>query len=100
MTQEYFSIQHNLSVNIEPVSLEQVPESTRALENEMPIPFKMANEVAEIDSNALRSIRNLGDQAEALADFLQMQNSKINLIMEIRKKINSFIICITSIQFI
>lgn len=81
MTQEYFSIQHNLSVNIEPVPLDQVPESTLALENEMPIPFKMANDVAEIDSNSLRSIRNLGDQAEALADFLQMQNSKINLIM-------------------
>lgn len=81
MTQEYFSIQHNLSVNIEAVTLEQVPESTDALENEMPIPFKMANDVAEIDSNALRSIRNLGEQAEALADFLQMQNTKINLIM-------------------
>jgi hypothetical protein len=81
VTQEYFSIQHNLSVNIEPVTLEQVPESMLALENEMPIPFKMANDVAEIDSSALRSIRNLGEQAEALADFLQMQNSKINLIM-------------------
>jgi hypothetical protein len=79
--QEYFSIQHNLSVNIEPVTFEHVPESTLALENEMPIPFKMANDVADIDSNALRSIRNLGDQAEALADFLQMQNNKINLIM-------------------
>ncbi|MGC3836985.1 hypothetical protein ACPSKX_23765 [Moritella viscosa] len=47
----------------------------------MPIPFKMANDVAEIDSNALRSIRNIGEQADALADFLQMQNNKINLIM-------------------
>ncbi|MDX2321085.1 MAG: hypothetical protein QNK26_10890 [Moritella sp.] len=81
MTQQYFSIQHSLSVNIEPVSIDQVPTSRLALDNEMPIPFKMANDVAEIDSNALRSIRNIGDQAKALADFLQMQNNKINLIM-------------------
>ena len=81
MTQQYFSIKHSLSVNIEPVSIDQVPTSRLALENEMPIPFKMANDVAEIDSNALRSIRNIGEQADALADFLQMQNNKINLIM-------------------
>ena len=81
MTQQYFSIKHSLSVNIEPVSIDQVPTSRLALENEMPIPFKMANDVAEIDSSALRSIRNIGEQADALADFLQMQNNKINLIM-------------------
>ena len=81
MTQQYFSIKHSLSVNIEPVSIDQVPTSRLALENEMPIPFKMANDVAEIDSNALRSIRNIGEQADALADFLQIQNNKINLIM-------------------
>jgi len=81
VTQQYFSIQHSLSVNIEPVSIDHVPTSRLALENEMPIPFKMANDVAEIDSNALRSIRNIGEQADALADFLQMQNNKINLIM-------------------
>ncbi|QUM80687.1 hypothetical protein HWV01_10550 [Moritella sp. 5] len=81
MAQQYFSIQHSLSVNIEPVSIDQVPTSRLALENEMPVPFKMANDVAEIDSNALRSIRNIGEQADALADFLQMQNNKINLIM-------------------
>ncbi|NQZ51627.1 MAG: hypothetical protein HRT95_16080 [Moritella sp.] len=81
MTQQYFSIKHSLSVNIEPVSIDQVPTSRLALENEMPIPFKMANDVAEIDSSALRSIRNIGEQADALANFLQMQNNKINLIM-------------------
>ena len=81
MTQQYFSIKHSLSVNIESVSIDQVPTSRLALENEMPIPFKMANDVAEIDSNALRSIRNISEQADALADFLQMQNNKINLIM-------------------
>lgn len=81
MTQQYFSIRHSLSVNIEPVSIDKVPTSRLALENEMPMPFKMANDVAEIDSNALRSIRNIGEQADALADFLQMQNNKINLIM-------------------
>ncbi|QUM84986.1 hypothetical protein [Moritella sp. 28] len=81
MAQQYFSIQHSLSVNIEPVSIDQVPTSRLALENEMPVPFKMANDVAEIDSNSLRSIRNIGEQADALADFLQMQNNKINLIM-------------------
>jgi len=81
VTQDYFSILHDLSVNIEPVSSNQLPASLDALNTEMPIPFKMANEVANIDASALRSIRNLGDQADSLADFLQMQNEKINLIM-------------------
>jgi len=81
VTQQYFSIKHSLSVNIEPVSIDQVPTSRLALDNEMPIPFKMANDVAEMDSNTLRSIRNIGEQADALADFLQTQNNKINLIM-------------------
>ncbi|MFT7684102.1 MAG: hypothetical protein ACI935_003625, partial [Moritella dasanensis] len=42
MTQQYFSIRHSLSVNIEPVSIDKVPTSRLALENEMPTPFKMA----------------------------------------------------------
>lgn len=81
VTQEYFSIQHNLSVNIVPVDEALVPKDQHALELEMPMPFRMANDVADIDATALRSIRLLGEQAEALTDFLLMQNEKINLIL-------------------
>lgn len=82
MTNEaYFSIQHQLSVNIERVTPGDVPASMRALESEIPIPFKMANDAADIDSSALRSIRGLGDQAEELVNYLKLQTTKINLIM-------------------
>ncbi len=82
MTNEaYFSIQHQLSVNIERVTPTDLPSSLAALEYEIPIPFKMANDVADIDSSALRSIRGLGDQAEELINYLKLQTTKINLIM-------------------
>ena len=87
MTQDYFSIQHALSVNIEPVSMADVPANLDVLNTEMPIPFKMANEVANIDTAALRSIRNLSEQADALADFLQLQNEKIKQLQDSNDKL-------------
>lgn len=82
MTNEaYFSIQHQLSVNVERVAPTDIPASMAALESEIPIPFKMANVAADIDSSALRSIRGLGDQAEELVNYLKLQTTKINLIM-------------------
>lgn len=81
MSQEYFSITHKLSINMEPVLESEVPETVSQLNVEMPLAFKMANNIADIDSNSLRLIRGIGEQAEPIANLLQMQNDKINLMM-------------------
>ena len=78
---EYYMVEHEIEVNVISVPAEQVPVDLNALDEEMPAPFKLANEVNTLETAALRPLRHLGDHAEELADFLRAQSRKIDLIM-------------------
>ena len=78
---DYFQVNDAIEVNLIAVKDEEVPESKDALELSIPPLFKLANEVNELDVSALRPLRNLGDVAIELAEYLKAQSRKIDLIM-------------------
>ncbi|RDV27484.1 PilZ domain-containing protein [Alteromonas aestuariivivens] len=78
---EYFMIHHSLRINIAllPKDASLPPEDQLA--DHMPYAFRMASELATIDAQALRPLRNLSDHASDLADYLNHQARKIDLMM-------------------
>ena len=77
---EFFLIKHKLNVNVLPIDKEQVPRLA-ALDDTMPYAFKIAGELASIEAQALRPLRNIGGHAAELAQFLNAQSRKIDLMM-------------------
>ena len=78
---EYFQVEDSNQVNLFIVQPDEVPQTQAELESNIPALFKLANEINELDNNALRPLRNLGDLVTELASFLQAQSRKIDLIM-------------------
>lgn len=77
----YFQVEEANQVNLFAVDKGAVPQTKQALELSIPPLFRLANEVNELDVNALRPLRNLGDVASELAEYLRAQSRKIDLIM-------------------
>lgn len=78
---EFFIIRHNLKINVKPLPDDTAVPRQADLEEAMPYAFKIAGEMAELDAAALRPLRNLGDHASALAEYLNHQSKKIDLMM-------------------
>jgi hypothetical protein len=78
---EFFTIKHAIQVNMKPIADGFIVPEAEDLTDHMPHPFVIASEMSEIDSKVLRPLRVLGEHAEQLAAFLNMQNRKIDLIM-------------------
>jgi len=47
----------------------------------VPAPFKLASHLNSIDAQALRPLRSIGENAHDLAEFLNLQSRKIDLVM-------------------
>ena len=77
---EYFMIAHDIPVNVQPVADNAEP-ATADLDSCMPYAFRIAGEMAAIEAQALRPLRNLGDHAAALTEYLNHQARKIDLMM-------------------
>lgn len=78
---EYFSIVHSINVNMRPLDVDEAVPDEEHIEDAMPYAFRIASEMAAIEAQALRPLRNLGDHAETLAEFLNLQSRKIDLMM-------------------
>ncbi|ATC94453.1 hypothetical protein [Pseudoalteromonas tunicata] len=78
---QYFQIDETVDVNLKTIADHLVPIDNDALELRIPPLFKLANEVNALEQSALRPLRQLGDLAEELAQFLKAQSRKIDLIM-------------------
>lgn len=78
---EFFTIKHTVNVNAVPVPDDFVLPNEENLTEHMPYAFRIASDIAHIESQALRSLRNLSDHATELAEFLNHQSHKIDLIM-------------------
>ena len=77
---EFFSIEHQFSVNIMPI------KNTKPLVfddfiSSIPMPFKLATDMSTIDQSALRTLQNLGNSASQLVNFLNQQSQKIDLLI-------------------
>lgn len=78
---EYYTIEHRLNVNVLPLQAGFELPDVEDIINHMPYAFRMAGELATIETKALRPLRHLGDHAAELADYLNQQSKKIDLMM-------------------
>ncbi|RCU52580.1 MULTISPECIES: PilZ domain-containing protein [Corallincola] len=81
MTDQYFSVPYRLPINVI-----VMPEATpipdqQQLIDEIPEPFRLASEVSTLDQGTVRALRNMGDVADEISNFLELQARKINVIM-------------------
>lgn len=77
---EFFSIEHDFSVNILPLEPTNVTSFEQFLAD-MPTPFKMASDMKSIDQSALRPLQALSGVAGQLVEFLNHQSEKIDLLI-------------------
>jgi hypothetical protein len=77
---EFFSIEHDFSLNILPIELSKATSFEQFL-IDMPTPFKMASDIKSIDQSALRPLQALNGVAGQLVDFLNHQSTKIDLLI-------------------
>jgi hypothetical protein len=77
----YFLISHPTKVNVEPIENDEANVTLSEFEASMPYAFRIASELSEIESHALKPLRSLGDKLEDLVDYLQLQAKKIDLMM-------------------
>lgn len=78
---EFFTISLSLQLNlVEFKDNETMPDKASFID-EMPFVFKLATQVNSIEAESLRTIKNMGKQADELINFLNLQSQKIDLIM-------------------
>ena len=80
---EFFMIKHNIPVNMRLVADDFVLPDMDDLHRHMPYEFQIASELSGIDTKALRPLRRLGEHAVELAEFLNHQSRKIDLMMSL-----------------
>ncbi len=78
---EFFLMAHPIRVNIKPLPAHMPLPTEEELEGVMPYAFRLASELATIEAQALRPLRNLGEHASDLVDYLNHQARKIDLMM-------------------
>lgn len=78
---EFFTIKHELHVNVKLMADDFSVPSQEELVAAMPYPFRMASEMSELEAKALRPLRTLGEHAKELLNYLNQQSKKIDLMM-------------------
>lgn len=77
---EFFSIEHDFSVNLKPIESHQMPSFEHFL-NQIPLPFRLSSDMVSIDQAALKPIQALSGVAGQLVDYLHHQAHKIDLLV-------------------
>jgi len=78
---QFFSIEHIFQVNAIPLAVGTSLPTQEAFELSIPAPFKLASQISTIDSQTLAPIRQIGGIAVELAEFLNLQAKKIDMMM-------------------
>jgi DNA-binding IscR family transcriptional regulator len=77
--QDYFSVEHGIYLNVK--AIDGALPTAAMLEAAIPQPFLLASDVNSLNSSALRSLNRLGELAEELANYLQQQARKVDLLL-------------------
>ena len=77
----FFLISHPTKVNVCAVSANAAQQSMEEFESNMPYAFRIASELSEIESQALKPLRSMGEKLDELVNYLQLQARKIDLMM-------------------
>ncbi|MCK5818222.1 MAG: PilZ domain-containing protein [Psychromonas sp.] len=78
---EYFIVNHPLSINVEPLNDQQTIPNKLDFENEIPAPFRMASDLASLDANSSQSVKLNKELTQGLWDHLEIQNQKISILL-------------------
>jgi len=78
---DFFLVPHALSINLEPVEESSLPLDQKAFEDEIPGPFQMASNLSVADASLLAPLKLTNDNTQALWQYLQAQNQKINVLL-------------------
>ncbi|MGC9403439.1 hypothetical protein [Vibrio genomosp. F10] len=80
--QAFFSVQHKMTANIEPLSAEFVFPSNDVFEAEIPTPFIVSSEFSQLDKlNESARIELTNSDFKHVVQLLDTQNSKLNLLL-------------------
>lgn len=79
--ESFFLIKHPTKVNVIVVDKKQATQTMQEFESNMPYAFKIASELSEIESQALKPLRSMGEKLDELVNYLQLQARKIDLMM-------------------
>lgn len=79
--QEYFTVHHTMTVNVEPLANQELP-SFEKFESEIPAPFLVASEFSSLDmlSDSARGELSNSD-FKHVTQLLETQNAKLNLLL-------------------
>ncbi len=77
----FFLIAHPVKANLLPLNDHQLKHNYDDFIEHMPYAFKIAGEMSEVQTKALKPLRELGDKLQDLVDFLNFQSKKIDLMM-------------------
>jgi hypothetical protein len=81
--EEFFMIKHDVPVNMSLLAESYELPDVENLHQHMPYSFQIASKLSAIDTKALRPLRSLGEHAIELAEFLNQQAKKIDLMMSL-----------------
>jgi len=81
LPQQFFSIKHPFLVNCQILPADATLPNAAEFDAMIPAPFKLASQLNNIEAQALRPLRSLGENAHDLAEFLNLQSKKIDLMM-------------------
>lgn len=77
---EFFSIDHSFDLNVSLIDVDNVP-SFEAFMNNIPLPFKIASDIIQLDQSAFRPLQALSGIASQLVEYLHHQTQKIDLLI-------------------
>ena len=75
LSEEYFSIQHRLAVNLIPLPEGSPLPDLDQLEAELPEPFRLSNSIAHLEMGSHRALRNLSDELQPLVEIINQQRN-------------------------
>lgn len=78
---EYYAIKERIQINVRPLAADFSLPSVENFTQSVPEVFKLASEMQAVDTQALASLRGLGDSAGIIADILNQQNRKLNALL-------------------
>jgi hypothetical protein len=79
---EFFSIEHTFNINVSVVETEANEALTfEQFEKNIPLPFKIASEVVNLDQASLKPLQGISGVASQLVEYLHHQTKKIDLLV-------------------
>ncbi len=81
MSEHYFSVEYRFPINVTPLSADYALPEEMQLEQEMPLPFRIAALEGSVDLNSARHLRAIDEELQVLVQALNQQSRKINLLL-------------------